>query len=114
MALISRPLWDPLPAPEGPDPALATDFQDLAAAEMSGVDLGLDQAGLDLGGVASGLTDAETDVDQLALDLAGAADALTALQGEAQADTLESELQAALYQDTELGSVADELGASLT
>ena len=114
MPLIPKPAWEPLPDPPGPDPATATQFQQLAAEELEGIEPGCDQAGLALTATAAALTDAESASDQLGLDLAAGAAELDALTAEANADTLELELTQAAEQDAELGSVGDELGGALT
>ena len=114
MALIPRPVWDPLPEPPGPDPATETQFQQLAAEELEGIEPGCDQAGAGLAVTTAALTDAESASDQLGLDLAEGAIALEGMTAEAAADTLELELTQAAEQDAELGSVADEIGGALT
>ena len=114
MPLIPRPTWAPLPDPPGPDPATATQFQQLAAEELEGIEPGCDQAGAGLAVTAAALTDAESASDQLGLDLAEGAAELEAMTAEANADTLELELTQAAEQDAELGSVDDEIGGALS
>jgi len=112
--LVARPTWAPLPDPPGPDPAIATQFQQLAAEELAGIEPACDQAGAGLAVTAAALTDAESASDQLGLDLAAGAVELAGMTAEAAADNLVPELAAALEQDAELGRVADDLGGSLT
>lgn len=113
MALIPRPTWAPLPDPPGPDPATATQFQQLAAEELGGIEPGCDQAGAGLADTAAALTDAESAADQLGLDLAEGATELEGMTAEADADTLELELTQAAEQDAELGVVSDEVAEAL-
>ena len=107
-------MWAPLPDPPGPDPATETQFQQLAAEELEGIEPGCDQAGAGLAVTAAALTDAESAADQLGLDLAEGAVELEGMTAEAAADTLVPELEAAAEQDAELGSVADEIGGALS
>jgi len=107
-------VWAPLPDPPGPDPATETQFQQLAAEELEGIEPGCDQAGAGLAVTAAALTDAESAADQLGLDLAEGAVELEGMTAEAAADTLVPELEAAAEQDAELGSVADEIGGALS
>jgi hypothetical protein len=111
--LIPRPTWQPLPDPPGPDPATATQFQQLAAEELEGIEPASDQAGLALAATAAALTDAESASDQLGLDLAEGAAELDAMTAEANADTLETELAQAAEQDAALGTVSDEVATAL-
>lgn len=113
MALIPRPVWDPLPELPGPDPATATQFQQLAAEELGGIEPGLDQAGAGLAEVGSALTDAEHAADQLGLDLAEGAEVLAGMTAEAEADTLETELTQAAEQDAALESAASDTAGAL-
>ena len=113
MPQIPRPVWEPLPEIPGPDPATATQFQQLAAEELDGIEPGCDQAGAGLADVVSGLTDAESDADQLGLDLAEGATELDGMTSEANADTLETELTQAGEQDAALGVVSDDVAAAL-
>ena len=112
--MYPRPVWAPLPDPPGPDPATETQFQQLAAEELEGIEPACDQAGAGLAVTAAALTDAESASDQLGLDLAAGAAELDAMTAEANADTLETELTQAAEQDAELGSVDDEIGGALS
>ena len=113
MALIPRPVWAPLPDPPGPDPATATQFQQLAAEELGGIEPGCDQAGAGLAVTAAALTDAESAADQLGLDLAEGAVELAGMTAEAGADTLELELTQAAEQDAALESAATDAAGAL-
>jgi hypothetical protein len=113
MPLTPRPTWAPLPDPEGVDPALAQEFQVMAAEDLSGVDAATDQAGLDLAGVGSALTDAEDAADQLGLDIVAGAVELGDMAAEADQDTLLTEIAAALDQDAVLDQAAGDVAGAL-
>ena len=113
MPLAPRPVWDPLPEPPGPDPALAQDFQLLAAAEMSPLEAASDQVGVELVGVDATRVQSEAATEQLGRDLAESAVQLDAMHAEAEADTLTLELQRASEQDDALLVVAGEVATAL-
>lgn len=113
MALVPRPVWEPLPEPPGPDPVLAQDFQLLAAGDMSPIELASDQVGIEVAGVDVARTEAEVAADQLGRDLAAGAVELDNLQTAAAADTLTLELVRANEQDAALLGVAGEVATAL-
>ena len=113
MALVPRPQWEPLPEPEPPDPAQATEFQALAGEVLEGFEAGLDQVGLDLVDVDQARVEGTAAAETLGLDLAAGAAELGDLQVEAEADTLIPELTAAAAQDAALASAGSEVGGLL-
>lgn len=106
--MVRRPNLDPIPEPPGIDPATATEFQTLAAADLPGIEAAADQAGLDLAYTAEALTGAERAMDELGLDLAAGVEELEAMQTEAAVDTLLPQLQAATDQDLALQGASNE------
>ena len=108
MALAPRPVWEPLPEPPGPDPALAQEFQLLAAealGEHDSLDVSLQSGIVNL---ESEIPPAELALDVLGLDLAAGAVELGGMQLEAAADTLAPELTQAAEQDAAILDAANE------
>ena len=106
MALAPRPTWEPLPEPPGPDPALAQDFQVLAAGDMSPLEAAADLVGVGVVAVDAARLLAEAGAEQLGRDIAAGAVELAAMQAEAAPDMLLTALVAAGEQDAALGQTA--------
>jgi len=85
----------------------------MAGEDLGGIESVTDQAGLELAGLAEQRTAAESAVDLLGLDLALGAEELAAMQREAEADTLASELQAASEQDAAIAAAAGDAALTL-
>ena len=113
MALVPRPEWDPLPEPPGPDPALAQDFQVLAAADMSPLEAAADLVGVEVAAVDVARVNSEAGVEVLGQELAAGAVELQGMTDEAAADTLVLELGRASEQDDALLVVAVEVATAL-
>jgi hypothetical protein len=114
MPLIPRPTWEPLPDPEGPDPATATEFQALADEHLGGLESWDDQASSSLGQMGSDQAAGEAELDAFGIERISSAEQLKNMQDEADKDTLEDEIREAAEQDAEMDSLFDELGEALT
>jgi hypothetical protein len=108
MPVVPRPRWEPLPEPPGIDPALAQDFQVLAANHTAELDDAGDSTATDQTTMAAATDDGQAAAARLGLDLARAADEIDAVSKAADGVTLSQELSAAVEQDRALdGIVAD-------
>ena len=113
MALVPRPEWPPLPEPPGPDPATLQEFELLAAADMSPLELAADQVGVELVGVDLTRVQSEAAAEVLGQEIAAGALELDAMRAESEADTLIPELTRASEQDDALLVLAGEVATAL-
>jgi len=112
--LCKRPVWDPLPDPNPPDPAGAQDFQALATELLPSIESGVDGLALSLLSLDAARAEGDAATAALALDLAAGQSDLYVLEAAAGADTLALELIQAAEQDAVLGSVANDIAGVLT
>ncbi len=113
MALVPRPEWPLLEDPPGPDPALAQEFQVLAAGDMSPLEAAADLVGAQLVATDAARAASELATEQLGRELASGAVELDDLQAEAAVDNLIAPLTRAAEQDAALLVVAGEAATAL-
>jgi len=107
------PVYTPLDDPAPADPADQTLFEVFTAANLPDIESGLDAAGNELATAGAGMDAAAAVLDTMGTDLAAAFAELEANAAEEDAITLADELAAAAEQDSELGSLADDVLAGL-
>ncbi len=113
MALAPMPEWPPLPDPPGPDPALAQDFQLLAAGDMAPIEAAANQLGAELVTTQAARAASEAGVEQLGREIASGAVELEGMSNEAAADNLVEHLDRAGQQDDALLVIAGEAATAL-